>query len=59
MNERKIKDLSIALEALSRINGYEFEKLSSRVRDLLDDLLIKEEQAQPKPSTDANDEIPF
>ena len=64
MKARDIKDLSIALEALSRINGYKFEQLSDRVHDLLSDI-IKEEETRtkepikPAPSTLTDDEIPF
>ena len=63
MKAREIKDLSIALEALSRINGYKFEGLSDRIQDLLSDLIKEEEtktEPEPlKPSTTADDEIPF
>lgn len=66
MRAREIKDLSIALEALSRINGYKFEQLSNRVHDLLSDL-IKEEETKPEPTPTIRpsttkgdeDEIPF
>jgi hypothetical protein len=61
MKAREIKDLSIALEALSRINGYKFESLSDRIHDLLTDLLKEEETkttASPKSET-TDDEIPF
>ena len=56
-----IKNLSIALEALSRIPGTEPERLSMRIHDLLDDLLKEEETKTPppKPSTTTDDEIPF
>lgn len=62
MRAREIKDLSIALEALSRVNGYKFEQSSYRVHDLLEGILTEEEtkppvQEPPKPSPD--DEIPF
>jgi hypothetical protein len=62
MKAREIKDLSIALEALSRINGYKFEGLSDRIQDLLSDLIKEEEtkvEPAPKPSTTEDDEIPF
>lgn len=61
MKAREIKDLSIALEALSRINGYKFESMSDRVIDLLSDLIKEEEtRVEPvKPSTTTNDEISF
>lgn len=61
MKAREIKDLSIALEALSRINSYQIEKLSDRIRDLLDTILTEEETPKPesKPSTNPDDEIPF
>lgn len=58
MRAREIKDLSIALEALSRINGYKFERSSDRVHDLLESILTKEETNPP--AQDPNtDEIPF
>lgn len=65
MKAREIKDLSIALEALSRINDYKFEQLSERVHDLLSDLLKEEEtKTEPTPAprprtTKPDDEIPF
>lgn len=56
-----IKNLSIALEGLSRIPGAAAEAFSLRINNLLDNLLTEEEISteQRKPSTTADDEIPF
>jgi hypothetical protein len=60
MRSREIKDLSIALEALSRIPGTTPEALSMRIHDLLEDILAEEEtRTKPAPSTTTDDEIPF
>lgn len=59
---RDIKDLSIALEALSRIAGRDAENLSFRVQHQIDKAITRLEDqytqsAPTKPIT--NDEIPF
>lgn len=60
MRSAEIKNLSIALEALSRIPGTTPEALSMRIHDLLEDILTEEEtKVQAKPSTTEDDEIPF
>lgn len=69
MIERKIKELSIALEALSRIQGYEVARHFSNVSDLLEKEIktAQEQQKQdeivetspPKPSRTDDDDIPF
>lgn len=53
-----IKNLSIALEALSRIPGSDPEALSLRIQNLLNGLLVEEEEREP-PKLTAEDEIPF
>jgi hypothetical protein len=59
MRAREIKDLSIAMEALSRIAGYDAEKLSGRIKDILADVLNEEETKSPLPPKPTDDEIPF
>lgn len=65
MIERKIKELTIALEALSRINGYAFETMSRDIRECVDKHIetLKEDLNTPKPipapAPTNNDEIPF
>ncbi|MFA6159362.1 MAG: hypothetical protein WC763_07090 [Candidatus Paceibacterota bacterium] len=61
MRSAEIKNLSIALEALSRIPGTTPEALSMRIHDLLEDILTEEEtKTKPKSSkTTEDDEIPF
>lgn len=62
MRAREIKDLSIAIEALSRVPGYECEAISSRIKSLIDDLLKEAETKptpQPAPLTKPTDNIPF
>lgn len=62
---RAIKDLSIAMEALSRVPGERSNDLRERVSDLLDNTLHEEERrlhneaiARHKQS-EVDDEIPF
>jgi hypothetical protein len=56
--ERKIKELSIALEALSRINALEAEFI--RVNRLLDHAIhVAEEQNKADTATTSDDDIPF
>ena len=59
MIERRIKELSIALEALSRINALESE--FSRVNRLLDGVLFEAEEQHRKERTSQaeDDDIPF
>ena len=63
MRSNDIKNLCVAIEALSRVPGYNTESCKDRIGDLLDDLL-KEEETQPpaptpKPTPNPNDDIPF
>ena len=58
MRSIAIKNLCIALEALSRISGSGPERESERIHDLLDDLLKEEEQRKRTQETN-EDEIPF
>jgi len=61
MRSADIKNLAIAMEALSRVAGTNAELASIRIYDLLTDA-IKEEETRttiPKPQHDTNDEIPF
>lgn len=63
MHSVSIKNLCIALEALSRIP--DSCMLSSRIRDLLEGLLKEEEETKtekpetPNPTPNLDDEIPF
>lgn len=60
MEARKIKDLAIALEALTRVQGVESE--FNRVKDLLQDAIYEMEIRLPKSSqaqTSDDDDIPF
>lgn len=63
MNHIAIKNLSIACEALSRINGERSVEQLSAVQQLLDDEISAAvmEKRKPKPRTQAeiDDEIPF
>ncbi len=70
MIERRIKELSIALEALSRIHSYETSQAYSNIADLLTKLIekasndfIKEENPlqtfTPPTTLNVDDEIPF
>ena len=63
-----IKNLAIAIEAFSRVPGYDIESLSSRIRKKLDELLTEEETTRTEiipgvyqaPTPRANsDDIPF
>lgn len=63
MVERKIKELAIAMEALSRINGastfmYEIENLLSEAikQAKLEDYTP---EPKPKPAPNLDDDIPF
>lgn len=57
MIERKIKELSIALEALSRINGAD-EYFNPIARLLQLAIVQAEKEYNPQP-TNPNDDIPF
>ena len=65
MHTVQIKNLSIALEALTRVQGVEF--LITRVRYLLEEEIIKMEKyhrqtntpVQAPAQTDLGDDIPF
>jgi hypothetical protein len=60
--ERKIKELSIALEALSRINGFTATDHFGRVSDLLGEAIKEAKEyytPYPKPSVTDDDNIPF
>lgn len=61
MRSAEIKNLCIALEALSRIPGIEPERLGERIHSLLDGLLQEEEKrtAPPLLAVAKDDEIPF
>lgn len=61
MRSADIKNLSIAMEALSRIPGTSPEHLSTRIHNLLESIITEEEEtsAKPRPSTTNDDEIPF
>lgn len=62
MIERRIKELSIALEALSRINHPDAGQLFNEVRDLLSDCLreaVPPRTLGEKASAHPVDEIPF
>lgn len=61
MNERAIKDLCIAWEALSRIPGAEALELAHSIRDQISNMIGEH---TPKPirkhrQTELDDEIPF
>jgi hypothetical protein len=65
--ERRIKELSIALEALSRINGYDASNHFTSVADLLHKAIqeAKEQQKRDQldhftpPTRTSDDDIPF
>lgn len=64
MIERRIKELSIALEALSRVNHYKALDHFDSVSDLLKKAITEAEEptptVQPTPQrTQLDDEIPF
>lgn len=56
-NSMAIKNLAIALEALSRINGANYS--FARVERLLGNEIQKAEDPPPQPPTTSNDDIPF
>lgn len=61
MRASEIKDLCIAMEALSRIAGYDPQVLSERIRSLVDDLLKEVEERIPSvpQQISPDNEIPF
>lgn len=66
MIERRIKELSIALEALSRINGYAATVHSDHVSDLLTKAIQEAKEYYNKPldipptaPANADNDIPF
>lgn len=69
ITERRIKDLSIAFEALSRINGYAATELASQVEGILrkeiefagkrQDEQQPVEMTQTQVNRNIDDEIPF
>lgn len=59
MNTTHIKNLAIALEALSRVNVEGSNKLYKRVEDLLKDQLKKQEKHTPNTREVEDVEIPF
>lgn len=63
MSTTDVKNLSIALEALTRVPGYDSISQMDRVRKLLDFKLDELEEytnkPAPTPNTSQDDEIPF
>lgn len=62
MYARKIKELSIALEALSRINGADayFQQICSLLQNAIDAQYKEDHPPKPAPTKIlADDEIPF
>ncbi len=62
MIERRIKELAIALEALSRINGWAAENHFNGVSELLKKAIEEAKEPTPPPKSIAkteDDDIPF
>lgn len=68
MEERRVKDLCIAMEALSRIPGEESDKLRRRLREIVKYYVTAMEintsikptpKPQPTSKTTEDDDIPF
>jgi hypothetical protein len=61
MIERRIKELAIAMEALSRINGYDATNHFNSVSALLDTAIKEAKEFNPvtKPSITTNDDTHF
>ena len=61
MISREIKDLSIALEALTRVPGSDDEmcRIRNIIRDKLVDMEDRHTNQHPHHQTPPNDEIPF
>lgn len=59
VNHLGIKNLSIALEALSRINTYETYNCMNDVRRLLEKEIAEAESPTTPPTPNPDDDIPF